>query len=244
MEIQYFHFWFGQRRVGLHTWEEDLSGLQLETCCICTSTSWLADTSYTRHSTKFPSYGNISIFGLVEGGMGHTPEEVFFFWCVDGRLAALHINFLKMQAFWLMLQAFQDSLRGQQHNLSCLVNKWEWKSVLNPMPVGLQIHEWAALQASKLMARYILVSWNILTDWPSQRSQVVRTVSLDPQVAERFFDLWGSTMINLFATRCRQDLPFPSPRPMGSDGGCILTSLGQSSCMNISTSQSPPQGDQ
>ncbi|XP_068250378.1 uncharacterized protein [Palaemon carinicauda] len=115
--------------------------------------------------------------------------------------------------------------------------------------LALQILKWAEKEEINLTARFIPGKKNVLADGLSMSGQVVATKwSLHPQVASYIIQMWGSPVMDLFATRLNAQLPvFSCPRPEGSNGRHLSTQMGRPRRVRFSpllpNKTSPQQGE-
>ena len=81
-----------------------------------------------------------------------------------------------------------------------------------------QILTWAELNSVCLVGRYVPGHRNILADQLSRRGQVVSTEwTLHSRILQAVFEVWGTPMVDLFATALNRRLPVycsPVPDPM------------------------------
>ena len=81
-----------------------------------------------------------------------------------------------------------------------------------------QILTWAESNSVSLIGRFVPGRRNILADQLSRRGQVLSTEwTLHPRIAQAVFEMWGTPMVDLFATALNRRLPVycsPVPDPM------------------------------
>ena len=134
-------------------------------------------------------------------------------WSKDQR--AWHINALEMEALWLGLQAFLDTIRGSSV-IAMTDNTTVVAQVRNQG--GTQSREltqqttkvllWAQENEVSLKARHIPGKRNVIAD---QLSRADRNPpgewSLNQNVCEQLWKIWGRPLIDLFATEYNNSLP-------------------------------------
>ena len=136
----------------------------------------------------------------------------------------LHINVLELNAIWLGLQAFEDTLHDSNVAIMCdnvsdiayLRNQGGTRSQ-QMCRMAIDTCEWAEERAITLIPRHLPGHLNVLADHLSRRDQILKTEwSLNPAVARRVFRVWGSPHMDLFALKCNPKLatymsPIPEP---------------------------------
>ena len=136
----------------------------------------------------------------------------------------LHINVLELNAIWLGLQAFEDTLHDSNVAIMCdnvsaiayLRNQGGTRSQ-QMCRMAIDTCEWAEERAITLIPRHLPGHLNVLADHLSRRDQILKTEwSLNPAVARRVFRVWGSPHMDLFALKCNTKLatymsPIPEP---------------------------------
>ena len=145
---------------------------------------------------------------------------------VSGRwseaMKELHINVLELNAIWLGLQAFEDTLHDSNVAIMCdnvsdiayLRNQGGTRSQ-QMCRMTIDTCEWAEERAITLIPRHLPGHLNVLADHLSRRDQILKTEwSLNPAVARRVFRVWGSPHMDLFALKCNPKLAtYMSPIP-------------------------------
>ena len=136
----------------------------------------------------------------------------------------LHINVLELNAIWLGLQAFEDTLHDSNVAIMCdnvsaiayLRNQGGTRSQ-QMCRMAIDTCEWAEERSITLIPRHLPGHLNVLADHLSRRDQILKTEwSLNPAVARRVFRVWGSPHVDLFALKCNTKLatymsPIPEP---------------------------------
>ena len=134
----------------------------------------------------------------------------------------LHINVLELNAIWLGLQAFEDTLHDSNVAILCdnvsdiayLRNQGGTRSQ-QMCRMAIDTCEWAEERAITLIPRHLPGHLNVLADHLSRRDQILKTEwSLNPAVVRRVFRVWGSPHMGLFALKCNPKLAtYMSPIP-------------------------------
>ena len=133
-------------------------------------------------------------------------------------------NVLELNAIWLGLQAFEDTLHDSNVAIMCdnvsaiayLRNQGGTRSQ-QMCRMAIDTCVWAEKRSMTLMPRHLPGHLNVLADHLSRRDQILKTEwSLNPAVARRVFRVWGSTHVDLFALECNTKLatymsPIPEP---------------------------------
>ena len=136
----------------------------------------------------------------------------------------LHINVLELNAIWLGLQAFEDTLQDSNVAIMCdnvsaiayLRNQGGTQSQ-QMCCMAIDTCVWAEERSMTLIPRHLPGHLNVLADHLSRRDQILKTEwSLNPAVARRVFRVWGSPQVDLFALKCNTKLatymsPIPEP---------------------------------
>ena len=144
-------------------------------------------------------------------------------WTDDER--NLHINLLELRAVLLALLAFQDRLMGHRVALMsdnttvvAYVNKQGGTVSSSLYLLVRQVLTWAESHSVVLVGRYVPGRRNVLADQLSRQDQVVPTEwTLHSRVLQAVFEIWGTPMVDLFATALNRRLPVycsPVPDPM------------------------------
>ena len=155
-------------------------------------------------------------------------REVSGVWTDEERL--LHINLLELKAVFLALQSFQELVIGRRVAVMCdnatvvaYINKQGGTVSRSLCLLTSHLLRWAEVSEVHLEARYLPGQSNVLADALSRRDQVIATEwSLHPQVTQRLFRVWGSPLVDLFATRHNAKLPLycslvPDPQAVFED---------------------------
>ena len=155
-------------------------------------------------------------------------REVSGVWTDEERL--LHINLLELKAVFLALQSFRELVIGHRVAVMCdnatvvaYINKQGGTVSRSLCLLTSHLLRWAEVSEVHLEARYLPGQSNVLADALSRRDQVIATEwSLHPQVTQRLFRVWGSPLVDLFATRHNAKLPLycslvPDPQAVFED---------------------------
>ena len=129
--------------------------------------------------------------------------------------SSLQINLLEMKAVLMALHAFQDCLVGHSVGLMsdnttvvAYVNKQGGTVSSSLYLLTRQVLLWAENHSVTLVARYIPGSKNVVADQLSRKGQVIGTEwSLHPLVVKEAFRLWGTPIVDLFASALNKKLP-------------------------------------
>ena len=134
----------------------------------------------------------------------------------------LHINLLEMRAVLLALQAFQERLMG--HRVALMSDNTTVVSYINKQGGTVssslcllvrQVLTWAEFNSVSLVGRFVPGRRNVLADQLSRQGQVISTEwTLHPRILQGVFGIWGTPMVDLFATSLNNRLPvYFSPVP-------------------------------
>ena len=137
----------------------------------------------------------------------------------------LHINILELRAVWFALQSFQERLMGHRVALMsdnttvvAYINKQGGTVSSSLWLLTKQVLTWAELNSVSLVGRFVPGHRNVLADQLSRRGQVISTEwSLHPRIVQGVFGVWGTPMVDLFATSLNNRLPVycsPVPDPL------------------------------
>ena len=137
----------------------------------------------------------------------------------------LHINILELRAVWFALQSFQERLMGHRVALMsdnttvvAYINKQGGTVSSSLWLLTKQVLTWAELNSVSLVGRFVPGRRNVLADQLSRRGQVISTEwSLHPRIVQGVFGIWGTPMVDLFATSLNNRLPVycsPVPDPL------------------------------
>ena len=218
----------------------------------CPALLWLRLLGHLASLEKLVPYGRLRIrpiqfqlrsgWSQIRGSLGSPLVEAFLFtdssavgWGahMDKRTASgrwseamkeLHINVLELNAIWLGLQAFEDTLHDSNVAIMCdnvsaiayLRNQGGTRSQ-QMCRMAIDTCEWAEERSMILIPRHLPGHLNVLADHLSRRDQILKTEwSLNPAVARRVFRVWGSPHVDLFALKCNTKLatymsPIPEP---------------------------------
>ena len=155
-------------------------------------------------------------------------QHVSGVWSDEEKL--LHINLLKMKAFFLGLQVFREDVIG--HHVTAMCDNSTVVAYVNKQ--GGMVSRALCLLASRLLrwmesfdihldVRYLPGQASVLADVLSHCGQVVGTEwSLHPQVTRSLLRVWGNSSIDLFATCLNAKLPLycllvPDPQAVFED---------------------------
>ena len=134
-------------------------------------------------------------------------------WLDEERL--LHINILKMQAMFLVLQSFWEVVTSRQVTAMCdnstamaYVNKQGGTVFCSLYSLTSHLLRWTESRDIHLDAGYLPGQSNVLADLLSRRDKVIGTEwSLHPQMARALLRVWGSPLLDLFVTPLNANLP-------------------------------------
>ena len=137
----------------------------------------------------------------------------------------LHINLLELRAVFLALQAFQNRLMGHRVALMsdnttvvAYINKQGGTVSSSLYLLVRQVLTWTEVNSVSLIGRFVPGRKNILADQLSRQDQVIPTEwTLHTRVLQAVFRIWGTPMVDLFATALNRRLPVycsPVPDPM------------------------------
>ena len=176
---------------------------------------WLEGVSLRASDPDFIIFSDASnvgwgaVMGSQEASGLWSPEE-----------ASLHINSLELRAMWLALQHWEDLLRSRTVAL-CGDNTTALAYVRNQggtrseslFLLAEQVLLWAAERKIVLLTQFVKGQNNVLADQLSRGSQSQPTEwTLSLEVCHLLWTLWGTPLIDLFASRRNARLPlFCSP---------------------------------
>lgn len=139
-------------------------------------------------------------------------------WSIQER--SLHINLLELRAIRLGLLHFKDMFRGKtvaifSDNATALayINKQGGTRSSSLNYEAQTILRWTEQYAVTIITQFVKGSSNVLADCLSRRSQIISTEwTLNQEVCNSLWKVWGMPLIDLFATRLNYRLPtFISP---------------------------------
>ena len=143
---------------------------------------------------------------LKDGWGAHLQElTASGIWSQDQ--SQLHINVLELQAIWLGLRAFSQSLENARvalmsDNMSAVayLRNQGGTNSLAMSDLATDICLWSEKRVMTLVPRYLPGHLNVLADHLSRRGQILKTEwSLNQTVADRIFRAWGRPFVDLFA---------------------------------------------
>ena len=177
-----------------------------------------------RNPTRVSSDRSFPLHRLKCCGLGcsHGQKTASGRW--SEAMKELHINVLELNAIWLGLQAFQDTLHDSNVAIMCdnvsaiayLRNQGGTRSQ-QMCRMAIDTCEWAEERSMTLIPRHLPGHLNVLADHLSRIDQILETEwSLNPAVARRVFRVWGSPHVDLLALKCNTKLatymsPIPEP---------------------------------
>lgn len=137
-------------------------------------------------------------------------------------LVGQHINMLELEAVWLALQQFQDSVQGKHvmvntdnTSVAFYINKQGGAHSFSLSLRAEQLLLWCQDREIVLTARYLPGKLNILADSLSRAHMILPSEwTLAHNVLQPIWDQWGRPHVDLFATRFSKRLPiYVSPVP-------------------------------
>ena len=163
-------------------------------------------------------------------GWGTHLLDHFVSWVWSEEEKLLHINLLEMKAMFLALQSRRVVVTGRQVTAMCdnsmvvaYVNKQGSTVSRSLCSFASRLLRWTESLNIHLDARYLPGQSNVLADLLGRRDQVIGTEwSLHPQVVRALLRVWGSSSLDLFATRLNTKLPLycsliPDPQAVFED---------------------------
>ena len=141
-----------------------------------------------------------------------------------------HITLLELRAIRLGLQSFEAVLQGKtvavlSDNTTAIsyLKKAGGTRSLTLNHEAQETLQWAEDNSVTILTRFVRGETNVVADCLSRRNQVVSTEwVLHHQVCSHLWKLWGSPLVDLFATRLNHRLPsfvspFPDPMAVATD---------------------------
>ncbi|XP_064088647.1 uncharacterized protein LOC135203010 [Macrobrachium nipponense] len=167
---------------------------------------------------------------VSDSGWGATlgSEEVSGTW--EGAQVSWHINQKELKAIHLALLHFQKQISGliiqvNSDNTTALayIRKQGGTHSFSLYETARELLLWAQEKEISLLMRFIQGERNVQADLLSRKNQVLPTEwTLNPQVFEQLWGLWGRPNIDLFATNRNKRLenycsPIADPRAIAID---------------------------
>lgn len=125
-----------------------------------------------------------------------------------------HINWLELQAVWLTLKHFQDQVRNQvvevlsdNSTTVSYINRQGGTHSLTLCRLALDMWEWCDQLAIVPVAVHLQGTRNVLADALSRGRYCPTEWSLHPPTLRALFSIWGTPMVDLFATQKNRKLP-------------------------------------
>jgi ribonuclease HI len=155
-------------------------------------------------------------------GWGAHVEETLLSGLWSTGEAKLHINLLEMKAVMLAVRQCHQQLTNQNIQLStdnslvvAYINKQGGTHSGSLFLLVEELLLYVNNLGSTVRAKHIPGARNVLADQLSRSGQILSTEwTLNQQVANHLFSLWGQPLLDLFATRYTTRLPlFVSPYP-------------------------------
>ena len=150
----------------------------------------------------------------------------------DSASQDLHINNLELRAVFLAFQHFQNHIYNScmmsaSDNLSVVAYLKKQGGTHSPSLCRLvwELLYWCHHRNIHIQVRHIPGKLNVLADSLSRPDRILPTEwSLDWGIAHQIFKLWGTSQVDLFATRLNHLLPlFVSPAP--DDRACAVDAM-------------------
>ena len=125
-----------------------------------------------------------------------------------------HINVLELEAIWLGLCAFADTLHNATVAIMCdntsaiaYVQKQGGTKSSEMNDLARQLCLWAEQQSMTLVPRHLPGHLNVVADQLSRRGQVIPSEwSLNQSIVDMVFKTWGRPHVDLFALNSNKKL--------------------------------------
>ena len=188
---------------------------------------WWADRSHTRVGMSLEDFNPHRILytdSSLDGWGAHLDHlEVRGTW--DSKFQNQSINWKELNAVFLALLHFKDTIQGQEvllmtDNTSTVayINKQGGTKSILLTRVALDIMSWTECNQVNLKARHLPGKKNILADLLSREGQVINTEwMIHPQILSALWKFWERPLVDLFATKHTKQLqlyvsPLPDPQ--------------------------------